>query len=416
MTNNTRVAVIGGSRTPFAKAGTALRKYSALDLSSHAVNGLLEKQELDPNSVEELVYGITVVDARTPQFARELVFSSQLPSSVRALTVINNCITGTSAITSVYDSIIAGRAEIGLAGGVESMSNPSVLFSRRASRVFLDAASAKTAGQKLRIFARLRPGDFKPGVPGVKEPSTGLSMGEHTELIVKEWGISREEQDEIAFRSHMNAHQATEDGRLKAEIHPLDGYEHDLQIRPDTSMEKLGKLPPVFDRSPAGTLTAGNSSPLTDGAAVVLLMSEDRAKKENREPLAFIKAFEYAAIDPKDGLLMAPGIAVPRLLQKTGLTLSDMDLIEMHEAFGGQLASNLRAWERGWKEPAIGTVDREKLNQLGSSIAVGHPFAATGARIVTTLANEMKRRNARYGLVSICAAGAQASAMILERP
>ncbi len=416
MTNNTRVAVIGGSRTPFAKAGTALRKYSALDLSSHAVNGLLEKQELDPNSVEELVYGITVVDARTPQFARELVFSSQLPSSVRALTVINNCITGTSAITSVYDSIIAGRAEIGLAGGVESMSNPSVLFSRRASRVFLDAASAKTTGQKLRIFARLRPGDFKPGVPGVKEPSTGLSMGEHTELIVKEWGISREEQDEIAFRSHMNAHQATEDGRLKAEIHPLDGYEHDLQIRPDTSMEKLGKLPPVFDRSPAGTLTAGNSSPLTDGAAVVLLMSEDRAKKENREPLAFIKAFEYAAIDPKDGLLMAPGIAVPRLLQKTGLTLSDMDLIEMHEAFGGQLASNLRAWERGWKEPAIGTVDREKLNQLGSSIAVGHPFAATGARIVTTLANEMKRRNARYGLVSICAAGAQASAMILERP
>lgn len=296
------------------------------------------------------------------------------------------------------------------------MSNPSVLFSRRASRVFLDAASAKTTGQKLRIFARLRPGDFKPGVPGVKEPSTGLSMGEHTELTVKEWGISREEQDEIAYRSHMNAHQATEDGRLKAEIHPLDGYEHDLLIRPDTSMEKLGKLQPVFDRSPAGTLTAGNSSPLTDGAAVVLLMSEDRAKKENREPLAFIKAFEYAAIDPKDGLLMAPGIAVPRLLQKTGLTLSDMDLIEMHEAFGGQLASNLKAWERGWKEPAIGAVDREKLNQLGSSIAVGHPFAATGARIVTTLANEMKRRNARYGLVSICAAGAQASAMILERP
>ncbi|MCZ6826739.1 MAG: acetyl-CoA C-acyltransferase [Gammaproteobacteria bacterium] len=416
MTNNTRVAVIGGSRTPFAKAGTALRKYSALALSSHAVDGLLEKQELDPNSVEELVFGITVVDARTPQFAREVVFSSQLPSSVRALTVINNCITGTSAITSVYDSIIAGRAEIGLAGGVESMSNPAVLFSRRASRVFLDAASAKTPGQKLRIFARLRPGDFKPGVPGVKEPSTGLSMGEHTELTVKEWGISREEQDEIAYRSHMNAHQATEDGRLKAEIHPLDGYEHDLLIRPDTSLEKLAKLPPVFDRTPTGTLTAGNSSPLTDGAAVLLLMSEDRAKRENREPLAFIKAFEYSAIDPKDGLLMAPGIAVPRLLQKTGLTLSDIDLIEMHEAFGGQLASNLKAWEQGWKEQAIGKVDRTKLNQLGSSIAVGHPFAATGARIVTTLANEMKRRDAKYGLVSICAAGAQASAMILERP
>jgi acetyl-CoA acetyltransferase family protein len=181
-------------------------------------------------------------------------------------------------------------------------------------------------------------------------------------------------------------------------------------------MEKLAKLPPVFDRSPAGTITAGNSSPLTDGAAAVLLMSADHARSENREPLAFIKAFEFAAIDPNDGLLMGPGLAVPRLLRKTGLSLSDMDLIEMHEAFGGQVASNLRAWEQGWKEPAIGRVNRDKLNQLGSSIAVGHPFAATGARIVTTLANEMKRRNARYGLVSICAAGAQASAMILERP
>lgn len=416
MSSDVRVAVVGGARTPFAKAGTVFRKFSALDLSVHSVNGLLEKQELDPNSVDELVFGITVLDARTPQFAREIVFASRLPASVRALTVVNNCITGTSAITSIFDSIVAGRAEIGLAGGVESMSNPAVLFSRRASRVFLDAGFARTLGQRLRIFARLRPWDFKPGVPGVQEPSTGLSMGEHTELTVKEWEVSREDQDEIAYRSHMNAHQATQDGRLKAEIHPLDGHEHDLLIRPDTSMEKLAKLPPVFDRSPAGTLTAGNSSPLTDGAAVVLLMSEYRAKKENREPLAFIKAFEYGAIDPKDGLLMAPGIAVPRLLRKTGLSLSDMDLIEMHEAFGGQVASNLRAWEQGWKEPAIGRVDREKLNQLGSSIAVGHPFAATGARMVTTLANEMKRRDARYGLVSICAAGAQASAMILERP
>jgi acetyl-CoA acetyltransferase family protein len=416
MTRNTKVAVVDGSRTPFVKAGTVFQKYSALDLGVHSVNGLLEKQTLDPNSVDELVYGITVLDARIPQFAREVVFSSNLPSSVRALTVVDNCITGTSAITSVFDSIVAGRAEIGLAGGVESMSNPMVMFSRRASRIFLDAASARTLGERLRIFTRLRPSDFKPGVPGVQEPSTGLSMGEHTELTVKEWKISREDQDEIAYRSHMNAHRATEDGRLKAEIHPLYGYEHDLLIRPDTSLDKLAKLPPVFDRSAEGTLTAGNSSPLTDGAAVVLLMSEDRAKRENREPLAFIKAFEYAATDPEDGLLMAPGVAVPRLLRKTGLSLSDLDLIEMHEAFGGQVASNLRAWEQGWKEPAIGTIDRQKLNQLGSSIAVGHPFAATGARIVTTLAHEMKRRDARYGLVSICAAGAQASAMILERP
>jgi acetyl-CoA acetyltransferase family protein len=195
----------------------------------------------------------------------------------------------------------------------------------------------------------------------------------------------------------------------------LDGIDHDPLIRPDTTVTKLTVLSPVFDRSPAGTITAGNASPLTDGAAAVLLMSEERARKEGREPLTFIKAFEYVGIDPADGLLMSPGIAVPRVLRKTGLKLSDMDIVEMHEAFAGQVACNLKAWENGWKEPAIGKVDPEKLNPLGSSIAVGHPFAATGARIVTTLANEMKRRGARYGLVSICGAGATAVAMILER-
>jgi acetyl-CoA acetyltransferase family protein len=241
-------------------------------------------------------------------------------------------------------------------------------------------------------------------------------MGEHTELIAKEWKIPRAQQDEIAYLSHKHAHAATQDGRLKAEIHPLDGVDHDLLIRADTTLEKLAKLPPVFDRSAAGTLTAGNSSPLTDGASAVLLMSEARARREGREPLAFIKAFEYAALDPKDGLLMAPALAVPRLLKKTGLKLSDMDIVEMHEAFGAQILANLRAWELGWQEPAIGKVDRSKLNPQGSSIAVGHPFAATGGRIVTTLANEMKRRNARYGLLSICAAGGMAAAMILERP
>ncbi len=410
-----RVAVMGGARTPFAKAATVFRKHSALELASHSVDGLLEKQELDPALVEELVYGITVVDPRIPHLARDVVFSSRLPSEVRALTITDNCITGTSAIVSVYDSIAAGRAEVGIAGGVESMSNPAVLFSRKASRIILAAGTRKTAGQRLAGFLKLRPGHFKPGTPGVKEPSTGLSMGEHTELMVKEWKIPREEQDEIAYRSHMNAHRATEDGRLKAEIHPLDGVDHDLIVRPDTTMEKLARLPPVFDRSPAGTLTAGNSSPLTDGAASVLLMSEGRARKEGRQPLAYIKAFEFAAIDPEDGLLMGPGVAVPRVLGATGLGLADLDLIEMHEAFGGQVACNLKAWEQGWKEPAIGRVDREKLNTLGSSIATGHPFAATGIRIVTTLANELRRTGARYGLVSICAAGAQASAMVLER-
>lgn len=411
----TRVAVLGGARTPFVKAGTFFRKHSALQLAVHSVNGLLEKQGLNPRSVDELVYGIVVLDPRISHLAREVVFSSHLPSEVRALTVTNNCITGTSAIHSIYDSIVGGRAEVGIAGGVESMSNPALLFSKRSSRIFLEAAYAGSLGARVRQYAKFRPWHFKPTMPGIEEPSTGLSMGEHCELMVKEWNISRREQDEIAYRSHRNAHRATKDGQLKAEIHPLDGVEQDLLIRANTSMEKLAALPPVFDRGPTGTITAGNSSPLTDGAASVLLMSEERARREGREPLAFIKAFEFVGIDPGDGLLMGPGIAVPRLLKKVQLELSDMDIVEMHEAFGGQIACNLRAWEQDWKEPAIGKVNQEKVNPLGGSIALGHPFAATGARIVTTLANEMKRQAARYGLASICGGGATAAAMILER-
>ena len=412
---STRVAVVGGARTPFVKAGTNFKKHSALDLAIHSVDGLLEKQNIDPASIDRMVYGIVTVDPRVPHLAREVVLCGRLPAEVPALTITDNCISGTSAIRLIHDSIVAGRAEIGIAGGVESMSNPALLFSERASRIFLDAASAKAATEKLKRFLKLRPRDFWPAAPAIAEPSTGLSMGEHVEIMVKEWKVPQQEQDEIAYHSHMNAHAATEDGRLTAEIHPLDGIDRDLIIRANTTMEKLAKLPPVFDPSPTGTLTAGNSSPLTDGAAAVLLMSEARARKEDREPLAFLKAFEVVGIDPKDGLLMGPGLAVPRLLRRTGLTLAEIDIVEMHEAFGGQIVCNLRAWEQGWKEPAIGTVDRDKLNPLGSSIAVGHPFAATGIRIVTTLAHEMQRRGARYGLVSICGAGGTASATLLER-
>ena len=410
-----RVAIISGARTPFVKAGTFFKKYSPLDLGVHAVNGLIEKHKVNPESIEELVYGIVIYDPKIPNIAREIVFKTSLPSTVRAHTVSNNCITGIHAITAIYDAIVNGRTDVGIAGGTESMSNPPILFGKKLSRIFLDAVSAKSFGAKLSNFLKIRPWHFKPEAPAIAEPSTGLTMGEHTEIMAKDWKIPREEQDEISYRSHMNAHAVTEDGRLKTEIFPLNGIDHDLLIRPDTTPEKLAKLPPVFDRSTRGTITAGNSSPLTDGASAVLLMSEKRASKEGKEPLAFIKAFEYAAIDPNDGLLMAPCVAVPKVLKKAGLKLSDMDIIEVHEAFGAQVACNIRAWENGWKEEAIGKVDREKLNPLGSSIAVGHPFAATGGRIVTTLANELKRRNSKYGLISICAAGAMAAAMILER-
>lgn len=411
----TRVAVIAGARTPFVKASTVFKNYSALDLANHSVNGLLKLHDFDPNRVDELVYGIVIFDPRIPNIAREVVFSTGLPAGVRAHTVSNNCITGIHAITAIYDAIVSGRTQVGIAGGVESMSNPPILFSKDFTRILMDANAAKSTGQRLSRLLKIRPWHFKPNFPSIAEPSTGLTMGEHAEIMAKEWQIPREEQDEIAFRSHNNANAATEDGRLTAEIYPLEGIKRDSIIRADTSVEKLARLKPVFDRSDTGTISAGNSSPLTDGSSAVLLMSEERAKQEKREPLAYLKDFEYAAIDPGDGLLMAPCIAVPRLLERTGLSLSDMDIVEMHEAFGAQIACNLRAWEQGWKEKAIGKVEVEKLNPLGSSIAVGHPFAATGGRIVTTLANELKRRDGKYGLVSICAAGAMAAAMILER-
>jgi len=415
MSNTERVAVVGGARTPFAKAGTHLKEKTALELGAHSVDGALSKLDLDPAVVDQLVYGIVTVDARVPHLAREVNFASRLPDTVRSVTVTDNCITSITAIESVRDSIIAGRTRVGIAGGVESLSNPSVLWSRRATRVLSDLQGAKTVSDKARILSRLRPGDFVPKPPGVNEPSTGMSMGEHTELTVKEWGVSRSEQDEIAYKSHMNAAAATADGRLTAEIHPLDGITADTMIRPSTSMEKLAKLSPVFDPTPSGTLTAGNSSPLTDGAASVVLMGESAASEHGYSPLAYVKGIEFVSINPKDGLLMGPGVAVPRLLRRLSLTIDDFDLIEMHEAFGGQVASNLAAWEHGWKEDPIGKVDRDKLNQLGGSIAIGHPFAATGARIVTQLANEMVRREARYALISICGAGATAAALVLER-
>jgi len=414
MVGKNRVAVIGGMRTPFVKAGTYFRDISQLKLSSQAVKGVLERFGLDPRTIDLMVWGRVLHDPFISNLAREIVFDLDLPASIEAYLVSNNCITSLHAAVDVADFIRAGRAGIGIAGGVESMSEVPVLFGREASRIFQEAATAKTAGDRIKTLLRLRPHHFKPVPLSFKEPSTGLTMGQHAELTAKEWKISRAEQDEIALRSHHRAAAATADGRLTAEIYPVAGVDHDTIVRADTTLEKMARLKPVFDPV-QGTITAANASPLTDGAAAVLLMSEERARAEGYEPLAFIKAAEFAAIHPRDGLLMAPAVAVPRLLRKTGLTLAEMDIVEVHEAFGAQVAFNLKAWEQGWKEEAIGTVDPEKLNPLGSSVAVGHPFAATGARIMITLANEMARRDARYGLISVCAAGAMACAMILER-
>ena len=308
-----------------------------------------------------------------PNLAREIVLESDLPRSIEAQTIASYCITSLRTVTSIAEAIATGRIEVGIAGGVESLSGAD-------------------------------PDTFQ-------EPTTGLSMGEHTEITRREWNISRERQDEIALASHRNSISARE--RLSAEIYPVNGITQDSGPRPDTSMKALAALKPVFDSE--GTLTAGNASPVTDGASAVFLMSEDRARREGREPLAFIRAMEYGAIDPGEGLLMAPAIVVPRLLKRTGLRLEQMELVEIHEAFAAQVLANARAWEEGWKGDPTGPVDWTRVNVSGSSIALGHPWAATGVRILTSLATEMKRRGADLGLVSICAAGGLGGAMILER-
>jgi len=368
-----RVAIVAGARTPFVKAGKAFASLGPLALAKHAVGGLLARHDVDPAGIEAIAFGVVVPEKGKPNLAREIVLESGLPAGIEAQTVSSYCITGLRAATIIADAIARGRIGCGIAGGVEWLSGAD-------------------------------PATFR-------EPTTGLSMGEHMEITRREWGIPRERQDEVALASHRNAVAARE--RLAHEIVRVEGVDHDTGPRPDTSLEKLAALKPVFD--PAGTITAGNASPVTDGASAVLLMSEARARAEGREPLAFIEAMEYAAIHPDEGLLMAPTIAVPRLLDRTGVRLADVDLIEIHEAFAAQVLANAAAWEKGWKAPATGPVPWDRVNVNGSSVAVGHPWAATGGRILTTLTYEMARRQARRGLVSICAAGGMAGAFLITR-
>jgi acetyl-CoA acetyltransferase family protein len=337
------------------------------------VRGLLERHEVDPAGIEAMAFGVVVPEPGKPNLAREIVLETGLPAAIEAQTVSSYCITGLRTATIVADAIGRGRISAGIAGGVEWLSGAD-------------------------------PATFR-------EPSTGLSMGQHMEITRAEWEIPRERQDEVALASHRNALAARP--HLAQEIVPVEGVVYDTGPRSDTSLERLATLKPAF--GPAGTITAGNASPVSDGASAVLLMSERRAADQGREPLAFIEGMEYAAIHPDEGLLMAPAITVPRLLERAGLQLADIDLIEIHEAFAAQVLANVAAWERGWKGRPTGAVDWSRVNVNGSSVAVGHPWAATGGRILATLAYEMKRRDARRGLISICAAGGMAGAFLLTR-
>ncbi len=425
---NRRVAIVAGCRTPFARAGGVYRDLTAVDLGTVAVRELVERSEVDPGSIDTVVMGQVVPSVQAPNLAREVTLRAQLPKAVPAHTVNRACASASQAIAEVTSAILLGQAECGIAGGAESLSDVPILHSKRMARALVEAQRARSLGARLGIFARLRARDLVPQAPAIAEPSTGLTMGQSAEKMAKENGITRDEQDGIALASHRNAARAQEEGRLAPEtcaVHVPPAYQTvltaDTQVRKDTSLDALAALPPAFDRR-YGTVTAGNSSPLTDGAAAVLLMSEERAKAEGREPLAFVRAWAVAAVDPGGQLLMGPAFAIPAALARAELALSDMDLVEMHEAFAAQVASNIQAlesaaWarERLGRTAAVGQVDRERLNVNGGSIALGHPFGATGARITTTLASELKRRNARFGLLSLCAQGGMGFAMVLER-
>ena len=410
------MAVVAGCRTPFAKAGTDYRDLTALDLAKACTRELIERTELDPKAVGIVVMGQVIPSVLAPNLGREVTLRVGLPASTPAHTVNRACASANQAIADVATAILGGHAEVGIAGGAESLSDVPILHSKRMAQMLVAASRARGLSGKLKAFSSLKLKDFVPQTPAIAEPSTGLTMGQSAEKMAKENGISREEQDRIAFLSHKNAAAATDDGRLMREMCRVfvpPKYEVEVKsdnlVRRDTTLEALAKLPPVFDRR-HGTVTAGNSSPLTDGAAAVLLMSEERAKADGYAPLAFIRSWAVAAVDPGGQLLMGPALAVPRALERAGLSLADMDLIEMHEAFAAQVASNIQALESGGA-----TVDRERLNVCGGSIAIGHPFGATGARVTATLANEMARRSSKYGLVSVCAQGGMGFAMVLER-
>jgi acetyl-CoA acyltransferase len=388
---------------------------------------LLQRTNLDGKEVQALVFGTVIPSVVAPNIAREVSLLPLLPKGVQAYTVSRACASANQAITDAADQIALGHLDVAIAGGSESLSNIPILHSQGFAETLVLASKARSLPARLRTLARLRPKDFIPVTPAIAEPSTGETMGQSGEKMAKLNAIAREEQDHFALRSHRLAAAGTADGRLTAEIMPVyvppkfeSVLTSDNGIREDTSYEQLAALKPVFDRK-YGSVTAGNSSPLTDGGACVLLMSEEKAKALGYPPLGIIRSYAYAALDPGEQLLQAPVLAAPVALKRAGLSLKDMDLVEMHEAFAAQVLSNLKGFEsKSWAERAgfsqpVGEVDRAKLNVMGGSIAIGHPFGATGARITTTLLHELRRRDGQFGLMTVCAAGGMGFAMVVER-
>ncbi len=413
-----RVAVIAGCRTPFCRSGTVLKDARAVDLARFVARELLERTNLDGADVHAVIFGQVVPSALVPNVAREVSLLPQFPKEIPAYSLNRACASSGQAVANAYDEIVLGDAEVVLAGGVESLSDIPILASRRLADILVEASKAKSLGGRLRTLSRIRPRDLVPVSPAIAEPSTGESMGQSAEKMAKENHIARAAQDRWALRSHELAARGTDDGRIPAEIVPWfapgarsgDGVvTQDNGIRRDTSLEQMAKLKPVFDRR-YGSVTAANSSPLTDGASAVLLMSDSTARALGYTPLAYVRSYAVAAVDPGWQLLQAPIFAVPKALERARIQWKDLGLIEVHEAFAAQVLSNLQGWAaKDWE------INEDIINVMGGSIAIGHPFGATGTRLVTTLANEMVRRDVQFGLLSICAQGGMGFAMVLER-
>ncbi len=423
-----RVAIVAGLRTPFCKSGTSYRDLTALDLGKLVVSELLARTEIDPKLIDELVFGSVVPALAATNLAREVVLGCNLPKSVEAYSVSRACATSIQSFTAAADAIALGRADVAISGGSESLSDIPMMVSKKLASALLEASKGKALPQKLKAFRGLKAKDLLPVPPALKEPTTGLLMGESAEKMAKENGISREAQDAFAHRSHSRAAKAWAEGKFDGEVMHVEvppKYAEvvamDNIVRKDGTLEGYAGLKPVFDRR-YGTITAGNSSPLTDGAAALLLMSEERAKALGYAPLGFLRSFAYAGVDPGWQLLQAPPFAAPVALDRAGVKLADLDLVDMHEAFAAQVLSNLQAFaskkfaeeKLGRAEP-LGEVPDDKLNVNGGSIAIGHPFGATGARMITQTLRELGRRNGNLALITVCAAGGLGAAVVLER-
>ncbi|SEE62987.1 acetyl-CoA C-acetyltransferase [Ruania alba] len=425
-----RAAVIGANRIPFGKAGGAYASASNLDMLTATLTGLVARFGLQGERLGDVSAGAVLKHSRDFNLTREAVLSSGLDPHTPAFDVQRACGTSVETVTAIANKIALGQIDAGVAGGVDSTSDAPVVVSDRLRSTLIKLTRAKTIGKRLALLSALRPGDLAPVAPSVNEPRTGLSMGEHQAITTRQWGITREAQDEIALQSHHNLARAYADGLFDTLITPYRGLIRDETLRADTTAEKLAKLSPVFGKDSAdATITAGNATPLSDGAAAVLLGTDDWAEQRGLPVLAHVVDAEAAAVDfarGEEGLLMAGAYAVPRLLARQGLTLDDFAFVEIHEAFAATVLSTMAAWAdedfctRKLGMPALGEVDRSRLNVAGSSLAAGHPFAATGARIVGTLATLLHERKKSgsgepvRGLISVCAAGGQAVAMILE--